>query len=43
MKSLSNAFFLQDSYSPGKLRNLTVNAGVRLELQKLYDSNGWPS
>ncbi len=40
MKSLSNAFFLQDSYSPSKLRNLTINAGVRLELQKLYDTNG---
>ncbi|MES1157458.1 MAG: TonB-dependent receptor, partial [Haliangium ochraceum] len=40
VKSLSNAFFLQDSFSPNHLRNLTVNAGVRLELQKIYDSNG---
>jgi hypothetical protein len=40
VQSLSNAFFLQDSFSPDHLRNLTVNAGVRLELQKLYDSNG---
>jgi hypothetical protein len=40
VKSLSNAFFLQDSYSPEKLRNLTVNAGLRLELQKLYGSDG---
>ena len=41
VKSLSNAFFLQDSYSPSKLRNLTINAGVRLELQKIYDTNGY--
>ncbi len=40
VKSLSNAFFLQDSFSPDHLRNLTINAGVRLELQKLYDNNG---
>ncbi|HVY37875.1 MAG TPA: TonB-dependent receptor [Polyangia bacterium] len=40
VKSLSNAFFLQDSFSPNHLRNLTINAGVRLELQKIYDSNG---
>jgi hypothetical protein len=40
VKSLSNTFFLQDSYSPSKLRNLTLNAGLRLELQKLYDTNG---
>jgi hypothetical protein len=40
VKSLSNAFFLQDSYSPSKLRNLTINAGLRLELQKIYDTNG---
>jgi hypothetical protein len=39
--SLSNAFFLQDAYTPkGKLRNLTVNAGVRLELQTLKDFHG---
>ncbi len=38
--SLSNAFFLQDSYRPAALRNLTVNAGVRLELQTLKDYRG---
>jgi hypothetical protein len=38
--SLSNSFFLQDSYSPQGLRNLTVNAGVRLELQTLKDYHG---
>jgi hypothetical protein len=38
--SLSNSFFLQDSYSPQALRNLTVNAGVRLELQQLKDYRG---
>ncbi len=37
VRSLSNAFFLQDSYSPPGLRNLTINAGVRYELQKMYD------
>jgi hypothetical protein len=40
VKSLSNAFFLQDSYSPARLRNLTINVGGRLEIQKIYDSNG---
>jgi hypothetical protein len=40
VQSLSNAFFLQDSYSPPGLRNLTVNAGVRLELQKMYNYTG---
>jgi hypothetical protein len=40
VKSLSNAFFLQDSYSPNHLRNLTINVGARLELEKIYDSNG---
>jgi hypothetical protein len=40
VKSLSNAFYLQDSYSPQGLRNLTVNAGARYELQALYDLNG---
>ncbi len=40
VKSLSNAFFLQDSFSPDHLRNLTVNAGVRLELQKMYNDGG---
>jgi hypothetical protein len=37
VKSLSNAFFLQESYSI--LPNLTINAGARLEFQKLYDSH----
>jgi hypothetical protein len=37
VRSLSNAFFLQDSYSPPGLRNLTINAGLRYELQKMYD------
>jgi hypothetical protein len=40
VKSLSNALFLQDAYSPSGLRNLTVSAGVRYEFQKLYDMNG---
>jgi hypothetical protein len=35
VKSIINSFFLQESYSP--LPNLTVNAGVRLEMQKMYD------
>jgi len=38
VKSLIDAFFLQDSYSP--LPNLTINAGVRLEMQKMYDFQG---
>jgi Carboxypeptidase regulatory-like domain/TonB-dependent Receptor Plug Domain len=40
VKSLSDAFFLQDSYSPSHLRNLTINVGGRLELQKIYDFQG---
>jgi hypothetical protein len=40
VKSIANAFFLQDSYSPQALRNLTVNVGARLELQNLYDFHG---
>jgi hypothetical protein len=40
VKSLSNAFFLQETFSPASLRNLSVNAGVRYELQTLYDMNG---
>jgi len=40
VKSLSNAFFLQDSYSPSRLRNLTINVGARLEIQKIYDYQG---
>jgi hypothetical protein len=40
VKSVVNAFYLQENYSPQGLRNLTVNAGVRLELQKLYDFRG---
>ena len=38
--SIVNAFFLQENYSPPGLRNLTINAGARLELQKLYDFHG---
>src|SRR6185312_12343537 len=40
VKSLSDAFFLQDSYNPEKLRNLTINAGLRYEMQTLYDTTG---
>jgi hypothetical protein len=40
VKSLSNAFFLQEGWSPEFLRNLTVNVGARLELQKIYDTYG---
>jgi hypothetical protein len=40
VKSLSNSFFLQDSFSPAFARNLTVNLGARLELQKMYDYHG---
>jgi hypothetical protein len=42
VKSISNAFFLQEGYSPEALRNLTVNVGARLELQKMYDTYGKP-
>lgn len=42
VKNLANSFFLQDSFSPNHLRNLTINAGVRLELQKMYGSDGNP-
>jgi hypothetical protein len=42
IQSLNNAFFLQDSYSTNGLRNLTINAGLRLELQRLEDLNGNP-
>jgi hypothetical protein len=38
--SLVNAFFLQENYNPQGLRNLTVNVGGRIELQKLYDFHG---
>jgi hypothetical protein len=40
VKSVSQALFLQDSFSPAPLRNLTISAGARLELQKIYDMNG---
>jgi len=40
VKSLSDAFFLQDTFSPQGLRNLSVNAGIRYEFQTLYDMNG---
>jgi len=38
--SISNAFFLQESYSPPMLRNLTLNLGFRTEYQKLFDTYG---
>jgi hypothetical protein len=40
VKSLSNAFYIQETYSPSALRNLSINAGVRYELQKMFDMNG---
>jgi hypothetical protein len=40
VKSISNALFLQETYSPAPLRNLSVSVGSRFELQKLYDLNG---
>jgi hypothetical protein len=40
VKGISQSLFLQDSFSPAPLRNLTINAGARLELQKIYDMNG---
>ena len=40
VKNVSNAFYLQDSWSPWFLRNLTIGAGARLDLQRLYDLNG---
>ncbi|HEY2729426.1 MAG TPA: TonB-dependent receptor [Polyangia bacterium] len=40
VKSLTDAFFLQETFSPQGLRNLSVNAGVRYEFQTLYDMNG---
>jgi len=40
VKSWVNAFFLQENYNPQGLRNLTVNLGGRVELQKLYDFHG---
>jgi hypothetical protein len=41
VSSLSNAFFLQDSYSPNRLRNLTINVGARLELEKIEGNDGY--
>ena len=43
VKSLSNAFFLQDSYSPDKLRNLTINAGVRSSSKRCTTRTATPS
>ena len=40
VKSWVNALFLQENYNPQGLRNLTVNLGGRVELQKLYDFHG---
>jgi hypothetical protein len=42
VSSLSNAFFLQEGYSPEFLRGLTVNAGLRIELQRMTDLHGNP-
>ena len=43
VKSLSNAFFLQDSYSPSKLRNLTINAGLRWSCRRSTTPTAPPS
>jgi hypothetical protein len=40
VKGLLNSLYLQDSYSPAPMRNLTINAGARYELQNLYDTHG---
>jgi hypothetical protein len=40
VKSISNALFLQDTWNPEFLRNLSVNAGARLEFQKMYGETG---
>ena len=40
VKSLSDALFIQDSFSPQGLRNLSLNLGLRYEFQTLYDQNG---
>jgi hypothetical protein len=40
VKGLLNSLYLQDSYSPAPLRNLSINVGARYEMQKLYDMNG---
>jgi hypothetical protein len=40
VKGLQNSLYLQDSYSPAQLRNLSINLGVRYEMQSLYDTNG---
>jgi len=37
-RALKLALFLQESYSP--LPNVTVNAGVRWETQRIYDYRG---
>jgi len=37
-RALNSALFLQESYSP--LPNVTVNAGVRWETQRIYDYRG---
>jgi hypothetical protein len=40
VKGLLNSLYLQDSYSPAPLRNLSINLGARYELQNLYDTSG---
>ena len=39
-RGISNALYLQDTWNPAFLRNLSVNAGARFEIQKMYDLNG---
>jgi len=39
VKGILNSLYLQDSYSPAPLRNLSINVGARYELQNLYDAN----
>ena len=38
--SLSDAFFVQASHTPSALQNLTVNLGLRYEMQRMSDYHG---
>jgi hypothetical protein len=40
VKGILNSLYLQDSYSPAPLRNLSINLGARYEMQNLYDAHG---
>jgi hypothetical protein len=40
VSSLSNALFAQGTWTPEALKNLTVNAGLRYEMQRMYDYHG---